>query len=115
MSLVLYHNPRCSTSRAALKLLEEQGLAPKIVLYLERPPSASDLKALLGKLGMRPRGLMRVKEPTYKELGLDDTGLTDSALVAAMAANPILIERPILVSGNRAVVGRPPERVLEIV
>jgi arsenate reductase len=115
MSLVLYHNPRCSSSRTALKLLEERGLAPKIVLYLEAPPAPSEIKGLLGKLKMEPRQLMRTKEAVYAELGLDDPGLGDAALIQAMAENPVLIERPILISGARAVIGRPPERVLEIV
>jgi arsenate reductase len=115
MTLVLYHNPRCSSSRAALKLLEEAGKVPEVVLYLEKPPSVAELKELLGKLGIGPRALMRTKEPIFKELGLADPELSDAALIRAMADNPILIERPILVAGKRAVIGRPPERVLEIV
>jgi arsenate reductase len=114
MPLVLYHNPRCSNSRAALKLLEDAGKKPEIFLYLENPPSAAELKELLGKLGVGPRALMRSKEPIYKELGLADPALTDAALIRAMVENPILIERPILIAGKRAVIGRPPERVLEI-
>jgi arsenate reductase len=98
-----------------LKLLEDAGKKPEIVFYLENPPSAAELKILLGKLGIGPRALMRSKEPIYKELALADPALTDAALIRAMAENPILIERPILISGKRAVIGRPPERVLEIV
>jgi arsenate reductase len=115
MALVLYHNPRCSKSRAALKLLEDAGKEPKVVLYLESPPSASEIKDLLAKLAIGPRALMRTKEPVYKELGLDDPKLSDAALIRAMAENPILIERPILVAGKRAVIGRPPERVLDLI
>jgi arsenate reductase len=114
MALVLYHNTRCSSSRAALKLLEDAGKKPEIVLYLEKPPSAAELKELLTKLGIGPRALMRSKEPIYKELGLADPALSDAALIRAMAENPILIERPILIAGKRAVIGRPPERILEI-
>src|SRR5262245_66135 len=113
--LTLYHNPRCSSSRAALKMLEDAGKSPEIVLYLETPPTASQLKDLLGKLGISARALMRAKEPIYQELGLDDASLSDAALIRAMAENPILIERPILVAGKRAVIGRPPERVLELI
>jgi arsenate reductase len=112
--LTLYHNPRCSSSRAALKLLEDRGQSPEILLYLETPPTASQLKELLAKLGIGARALMRTKEPIYKELGLNDASHGDAALIRAMAENPILIERPILVAGKRAVIGRPPERVLEL-
>jgi arsenate reductase len=115
MPLVLYHNPRCSHSRAALKLLEERGLAPKLVLYLETPPTARDLGRILKCLGLRPRALLRTKEAVYEALRLGDPDLSDAALVRAMVENPILIERPILVAGSRAVIGRPPERVLEII
>lgn len=112
--LTLYHNPRCSKSRGALELLEARGLAPQVVRYLETPPSAEELRALLAKLGYTPRQLLRSGEDLYKELGLDDPALDDAALIAAMLEHPKLIERPILVVGDRAVVGRPPERVLEL-
>ncbi len=114
MTLKLYHNPRCSKSRAALKLLEERGLEPEVVLYLDAPPSASELKKLLKELGLKPRELLRTKEAPYKALGLDDPGVSDARIIDAMAANPVLIERPILVAGTRAIIGRPPEKVLEI-
>ena len=114
MSLVIYHNPRCSKSRQTLALLRERGLEPKIVLYLESPPSEAGLEELLDMLGMPARDLMRRKEAPYRELGLDDPSLTRAELVAAMASNPILIERPVVVSGTRAAIGRPPEKVLEI-
>ena len=114
MSLTIFHNPRCSKSRAALSLLEERGLAPKIVRYLDEPPDADTLESLLKLLGLEPRDLMRKKEPEYQALGLDDPSLSREALVAAMAAHPRLIERPIVIQDGRAVLGRPPERVLDI-
>lgn len=113
--LTLYHNPRCSKSRAALKLLQDRGLDPEIVLYLADPPDAATLVTLLDQLGLAPRELMRRKEPIYSELGLDDPALAPAQLIDAMARQPILIERPILVCGTRAVIGRPPERVLDLV
>lgn len=111
---VLFHNPRCSKSRAALALLEEAGVEVEVVKYLESPLDRAGLQSLLSKLGMRPRELIRRSEPEYRELGLDDDSLGDPALVAAMAAHPKLMERPVFVNGPRAVVGRPPERVLEL-
>ncbi|MFR0675318.1 arsenate reductase (glutaredoxin) [Enterobacterales bacterium AW_CKDN230030176-1A_HGKHYDSX7] len=112
--LTLYHNPRCSKSREALALLEARGLAPTVVRYLETPPDADTLRALLKALGLSARQLLRSGEDAYKTLGLADPALTEAQLVDAMATHPILIERPILVAGDRAVVGRPPEKVLEI-
>ncbi|MFY1667136.1 arsenate reductase (glutaredoxin) [Pseudomonas sp. Pseu.R1] len=112
--LTLYHNPRCSKSRGALELLEARGLAPTIVRYLETPPTAAQLRDLLGKLGIGARALLRTGEDEYKALNLADTSLSDDALIDAMAAHPKLIERPILIAGDKAVIGRPPEKVLEI-
>ena len=114
MTVTIYHNPRCSKSRATLKLLQERGIAPEIVEYLKTPPDAATLDALLTKLGLEPRALMRRKEAPYKENGLDDESMTREALIAAMVANPILIERPIVVSGGKAALGRPPEAALEV-
>ena len=114
MTVTIYHNPRCSKSRQTLALLEERGIAPRVVDYLKTPPSAAELKTILKKLGLRPRDLMRKGEPLYAELGLKDRDLDDDALIALMVANPILIERPIVVSGSKAAIGRPPESVLEI-
>lgn len=108
----LFHNPRCSKSRAALSLLEERGITPEIVAYLDQPPSADELRTLLGLLGLPPRDLLRTGEPEFTALGLADENLDDAALVDAMVAHPRLIERPIFVHGDRAVIGRPPERVL---
>ncbi|WP_054885568.1 arsenate reductase (glutaredoxin) [Pseudomonas sp. NBRC 111130] len=112
--LTLYHNPRCSKSRGALELLEQRGLAPTIVRYLETPPDAATLKALLGKLGIAPRQLLRSGEDEYKSLDLANPALSDAQLIDAMVNHPKLIERPILVAGDKAVIGRPPEKVLEI-
>lgn len=112
--LTLYHNPRCSKSRGALELLEARGLAPTVVRYLETPPSAAELRELLAKLGMNARQLLRTGEEEYQTLGLADTSLSEDQLIEAMAAHPRLIERPILIVGDKAVVGRPPEKVLEI-
>ena len=112
--LTLYHNPRCSKSRGALELLEARGLTPTVVRYLETPLSAAQLRALLAKLNIIARQLLRIGEDEYKALNLADSGLTDAQLIDAMAAHPKLIERPILVAGDKAVIGRPPEKVLEI-
>lgn len=112
--LTLYHNPRCSKSRSALQLLEERGLTPSIVRYLETPFNAVQLQALLNKLAISPRQLLRTSEDEYKTLGLSDPQLSDAQLIEAMVSQPKLIERPILVVGDKAVVGRPPEKILEI-
>jgi arsenate reductase len=112
--LMLYHNPRCSKSRSALELLQARGLAPEVVLYLETPPDAAQLRDVLSKLGIGARQLLRTGEDAYKQLNLADQSLTDEQLIAAMAAHPKLIERPILVAGDKAVIGRPPENVLEL-
>ena len=110
----LYHNPRCSKSRGALELLRERGIEPQIVAYLDQPPSVADLRQLLRMLGTGARSLLRDGEPEYTELGLSDPSLDEDALIAAMAAHPRLIERPVFVHAGRAVIGRPPERVLEL-
>ncbi len=112
--VTIWHNPRCSTSRSTLSLLEQHGLDPEIVEYLKTPPSVEELKSVLKKLRMKPRDLMRKKEALYKELGLDDEALSDDRLVQAMAENPILIERPVVLFGQRAALGRPPENVLDL-
>jgi arsenate reductase len=114
MTIEIYHNPRCSKSRATLALLEERGYAPTIRLYLEQPPDGVALNAVLKKLGIGARDLLRKGEAEYRELGLADPSLDEADLVAAMAAHPRLIERPIVISGHRAAIGRPPESVLDI-
>lgn len=114
MSVMIYHNPRCSKSRQTLALLEEKGVSPETVLYLENPPDTGTISELVKMLGLSSaREMMRTKEAVYKELGLK--GVSDeAALIRAMADNPILIERPIVVNGGKARLGRPPEQVLEI-
>lgn len=110
----LFHNTRCSKSRGALELLRERGIEPELVFYLDTPPDAAQLRELLGLLGLPARALLRTGEPEYAALGLADASLGDDALIAAMAAHPRLIERPVFEHGGRAVVARPPERVLEL-
>jgi arsenate reductase len=114
MTVKIYHNPRCSKSRQTLQLLQNQSVDLEIIEYLKTPPSATELKTILGLLGISPRALMRRGEKIYDEMGLSNPGLSDLALVAAMAANPILIERPIVVAGGKAALGRPPEAVLDV-
>lgn len=111
----IYHNPRCSKSRQTLALLEENQVTPEVVLYLETPPNADTLKDLLGKLGIGARELLRKGEDAYKENNLKDASLSDEDLINAMVAHPKLIERPIVVKGDKAVLGRPPENVLALI
>ena len=113
-SITIWHNPRCSKSRQTLQLLRDRGIEPTIVEYLKTPPSAADLSDALNALGIGPRDFMRTKEPPFAELSLADDGLTHAELVAAMAENPILIERPVVFRAGRAVIGRPPENVLDL-
>jgi arsenate reductase len=113
MSLIIYHNPKCSKSRATLALLRERGLEPQIIEYLKDPPSVEQLKTVLGMLGVGPRELLRPREA--REAGLDDPSLSDEAILARMVDHPNVIERPIVIAGDRVRLGRPPESVLEIV
>ena len=115
MTATIYHNPRCSKSRQTLELLEERGVELNIVRYLDQPPSEEELRLVLTRLGIGPRDLMRTGEAVYSELGLDDASLSDDDLIRAMLENPILIERPIVVNGDKAAIGRPPSQVLDIV
>ncbi len=110
----IYHNPRCSKSRETLALLKEKGIEPDVIEYLKETPSADELKAVLKKLGISARELLRTKEAEYKENGLDDQSLSDDQIIAVMLEHPKLIERPIVVKGSKARIGRPPEQVLEI-
>lgn len=114
MDLVLYHNPRCSKSRRTLALLHERSLEPQVIEYLKTPPDESALRELLRKLDRAPREVLRTGEAPYSELGLHDPDIDDDTIISAMARHPILIQRPILVAGDRARIGRPPESVLEI-
>ncbi|MFN3077884.1 MAG: arsenate reductase (glutaredoxin) [Alphaproteobacteria bacterium] len=112
MDVKIYHNPRCSKSRSTLALLQERGLSPTVVEYMNQPPTVSELTEILRLLGFRPRDLLRKKEAG--EVGLNDPGLSDEALIKAMVANPAVIERPIVVANGKAAIGRPPEFVLAI-
>ncbi len=115
MHVTIYHNPRCSKSRQTLQLLQERGIEAEVVRYLDTPPDAATLERLLQLLGLdNPRQLMRKKEPEYKALGLDNPELDRQDLIQAMVDHPRLMERPIVVAGEQARIGRPPEQVLEI-
>lgn len=110
----IYHNPRCSKSRQTLALLEENGIEPEVVLYLEAPLSAGEIAQLLQRLGIGARELLRKGEDEYRDNNLADSALGDERLISAMARHPRLIERPIVTRGERAVLGRPPENVLDL-
>jgi len=114
MSSKIYHNPRCGKSRQALQLLQERGERPEVIEYLKQPPSREELERILALLGLEPRGLMRHKEPEYKELNLDDPALSRDQLIQAMLDHPKLIERPIVLKDGKAALGRPPEKILEV-
>ncbi len=114
MSVTIYHNPKCSKSRQTLELLGKQGINPTIIEYLKTPPTLETLKEILAKLELAPRDLMRKKETVYSECRLDDPSLSNDSLIDFMVKNPILIERPIVLANDRAAIGRPPEKVLEI-
>ncbi len=113
--LIIYHNPRCSKSRQTLALIEEQGITPTIVLYLDSPPNMKTLKDILKKLEISAEKLVRKGEVLYKELELKGKDLTDNEFIKIMVEHPKLIERPIVVNGDKAIIGRPPENVLEII
>ena len=113
--LTIYHNPRCSKSRQALALLTDRCIEPTIILYLEDTPNQNELKGLLKKLGTSARQLLRKGEEAYKQHELANQDLSDEQIIQAMVESPKLIERPIVVSGDRAVLGRPPENVLEMI
>ncbi len=112
MPVTMYHNPRCNTSRKTLALLREKGVEPDIVEYLKTPPTAAELKKILGQLKMPAAKLVRKKEAAAA--GIDPKALSEDALIAAMVANPIVIERPIVISGSKAALGRPPAAVLSV-
>lgn len=112
--VTIYHNPKCSKSRQTLGLLEERGISPEIVLYLQTAPTATEIKGILAKLGFKARQLIRKGETVFGEMGLSNEALTEDELIDAMVKAPILIERPIVIAGQQARLGRPPEQVLEI-
>lgn len=110
--VTIYHNPRCSKSRETLKLIEDRGIAPRVVEYLKTPPSAEELTRILAALGKKPAEIVRRKEAA--EAGIDPAALSDAELIRAMVANPAIIERPIVTADGKAALGRPPESVLNI-
>jgi arsenate reductase len=114
MSVTMYHNPRCSKSRETLALLNQKGIEPEIIEYLSSPPDATQLKKILGLLGLSPREIIRTKDELYKEINLDNEDLDDNQIIAALIENPKLIERPIVLANGKAAIGRPPENILEI-
>jgi len=114
MQVKIYHNSKCAKSRETLKLLEARGIKPIIIEYLKTPPSKTELAGLVKSLGIEPRSLLRTKEPEYKQAGLANPKLSDSAILQAMIKHPKLIERPIVLAGRKAALGRPPENVLKI-
>ena len=111
MGVTIYHNPRCSKSRKTLSLIEDQGISPTIIHYLETPPSADELGEILKKMGKKPKDILRLKEAKEEGVPLD---ANDTDLVRAIVAHPRVLERPIVVNGNKAMMGRPPEAVLDI-
>lgn len=115
MPVTIWHNPRCGTSRRVLEMIRNKGIEPHVVEYLKTPPTAKELKAVLAKLKIAARDLLRKKEHDYRKQGLDDEKLSDAAAIRAMTDNPVLIERPVVLAGRRAVLARPPERVFEVI
>jgi arsenate reductase len=113
--LIIYHNPSCSKSRETLKILQDNNRKPEIIEYLREPPNKQELANLIAMLGISPRQLLRTTEPEYKHAGLDDESISDEQIIEAICNNPPLLQRPIVVQGNRAIIGRPPTKVLEIV
>ncbi len=112
--VTILHNPRCTKSRATLALLTDRGIEPRVVDYLNEPPSIEELTKIIGMLGTGARGLMRTEEPEYRELGLDDDKLGEGDLIVAMCTHPRLIQRPVVVTKGKAAIGRPPEAILDI-
>lgn len=115
MSVIIYHNPKCTKSRETLQLLKDNGVTPVVVEYLKNPPSFEMLKDIVAAMGKKPRDIIRTKEPEYKEKKLDNPALTDDEILHILVEKPILIERPIVISNGKAVIGRPPENVLAII
>ncbi len=114
-NFTIYHNPRCSKSRQTLELLKENNIEPEIILYLENPPSEEKLTELIDLLGINPRDLLRKGEEEYKAHNLRDESIKGEDIIKIMTENPKLIERPIVISKNKAIIGRPPENVLKLI
>lgn len=115
MPVTIWHNPRCATSRRVLEIIRNKGIEPHVVEYLKTPPSAKEIKAVLAKLKLGARDLLRRKEAAYRTEKLDDEKLSDATVIRAMTEHPVLIERPVVLAGRRAVLARPPERVFEVI
>ncbi len=114
-NLVIYHNARCSKSRATLQLLQDRGLAPTVIDYLEEPPTPAELTRIIEMLGVGARDLLRTTEPVFKDAELDDDSLSEEEIIEAICEYPALLQRPIVIAGDRATIGRPPEKVLDII
>ena len=114
-NLVMYHNPNCSKSRETLQILRDNNRDPVIVEYLEYPPDEDELRRIIGLLGVDVRDLLRTTEPVYHDAELDDDTISEDELIEAICEYPALLQRPIVVAGDRAVIGRPPSKVLEII
>ncbi|NBB93421.1 MAG: arsenate reductase (glutaredoxin) [Gammaproteobacteria bacterium] len=114
MSITIYHNPRCSKSRQTLALIRDRGFEPRVVEYLRQPPTRQELKRIIDCLGIAARDVIRSSEPEYRSLGLDDASLDDSVLIEAACEHPRLLQRPIVLRGERARIGRPPEAVEDL-
>jgi arsenate reductase len=114
MTVIIWHNPKCATSRKVLEMVRRKGLEPEVVDYIKTPPTGAEIKAVLKELGLKPRDLLRRRGTPYDALGLGDENLSDAALIAAMAAHPILIERPVVRAPKGSRLCRPPERVKDI-
>jgi arsenate reductase len=114
MPLTIYHNPRCSKSRETLELLKDKGLKPQVIEYLKTPPTAEELDEILKKMNAEPETVVRTKEEAYAKSGLKNPALSRAEKISILVKNPVLIERPIVVNGEKAALGRPPEKVLGI-
>jgi arsenate reductase len=114
MPVTIWHNPRCATSRRVLQMIRSKGIEPHIVEYLKTPPTAKEIRAVMAKARLEARGLLRRKEPACRSGGLDEEGVSEAAIIRAMTEQPILIERPVVIAGRRAVLARPPEKVLDV-
>jgi len=111
----MYHNPSCSKSRETLQILEDNNLSPDIIEYLDEPPTQQELKKIIGMLNISARDLLRTTEPVYQDAQLDADSLTEDEIIETICEFPALLQRPIVVSDNKAVIGRPPIKVLEII
>jgi len=112
---IMYHNPRCSKSRETLQILEAHDIEPEIIDYLDEPPDPQELRRIIGLLGVSARDLMRTTEPVYKDADLDDDSLSEDEIIEAICEYPELLQRPIVILGDKAIIGRPPSRVLDLI